>query len=117
MSNNLSTEKKTAAVSMLCEGNSIRAIERMTGIHRDTIMRLGVRMGEGCSRIMDERFRNLSIPQVQVDEIWGFIGAKRNTAKEKNNGAEPQYVAVLRLPPINDPGDAVRAAVASGAFK
>ena len=44
---------------MLCEGNSIRSIERMTGIHRDTIMRLGVRMGEGCKRIMDEKMRNL----------------------------------------------------------
>jgi transposase-like protein len=46
--NKLDAEKKTAAVAMLCEGNSIRSIERMTGIHRDTVMRLGVRMGEGC---------------------------------------------------------------------
>ena len=42
------------AVAMLAEGNSIRSIERMTGIHRDTIMRLGVRVGQGCQRIMDE---------------------------------------------------------------
>ena len=34
------TEKKVLAVSMLAEGNSIRSIERITGIHRDTIMRL-----------------------------------------------------------------------------
>lgn len=46
MANNLSTEKKTLAVSMLAEGNSIRSIERVTGVHRDTIMRLGVRIGE-----------------------------------------------------------------------
>ena len=59
MSNNLSNEKKIAAVSMLCEGNSIRSIERMTGIHRDTVMRLGVRMGEGCKQIMHEKFRAL----------------------------------------------------------
>ena len=42
MSNTLKTEAKTQAVSMLCEGNSIRAISRMTGIHIDTIGRLGV---------------------------------------------------------------------------
>jgi hypothetical protein len=42
MANQLCTEKKTMAVSMLCEG---RSIERITGVHRDTIMRLGVRMG------------------------------------------------------------------------
>lgn len=57
MANILSTEKKIAAVGMLCEGNSIRSIERMTGVHRDTVMRLGVRMGEGCQRIMDEKMK------------------------------------------------------------
>ena len=45
----LNDEKKTTAVAMLCEGNSIRSVERMTGIHRDTIMRLGVRMGGALS--------------------------------------------------------------------
>jgi transposase-like protein len=53
MANKLDTEKKTTAVAMLCEGNSIRSVERITGIHRDTIMRLGVRMGERCQLIMD----------------------------------------------------------------
>lgn len=80
MSYNLSPEKKALAVSMLAEGNSIRSIERMTGIHRDTIMRLGVRVGEGCARILDERMRSLSCRQIEVDEIWGFIGAKRRNA-------------------------------------
>lgn len=42
MANNLSSDKKALVVSMLCEGSSIRAIERITGIHRDTIMRLAV---------------------------------------------------------------------------
>lgn len=59
MANKLGLDEKTNAVGMLCEGNSIRSVERMTGIHRDTIMRLGVRMGEGCERIMDEKMRNL----------------------------------------------------------
>ena len=51
MANELKTEKKVLAISMLCEGSSIRATERVTGIHRDTIMRLGVRVGEGCKQI------------------------------------------------------------------
>lgn len=83
MANKLPTEKKIMAVSMLCEGNSIRSIERMTGVHRDTIMRLGVRMGEGCQKIMDEKMQNLPCENIQVDEIWGFIGAKAKTVKEK----------------------------------
>lgn len=37
----------------ITEGSSIRAIERMTGVHRDTIMRLGVRIGQGCAALLD----------------------------------------------------------------
>lgn len=80
MANNLPTEKKTLAVSMLAEGNSIRSIERMTGVHRDTIMRLGVRVGEACAGIMDEKMHGLGCQQIEVDEIWGFVGAKRKNA-------------------------------------
>jgi IS1 family transposase len=83
MANNLPIEKKILAVHMLCEGSSIRAIERVTQVHRDTIMRLGVRIGEGCKKLMDEKMQGLSIAQVQVDELWGFIGAKAKTAKLK----------------------------------
>ncbi len=49
MANVLDRAKQIVAISALAEGSSIRAIERMTGIHRDTIMRLGVRVGQGCS--------------------------------------------------------------------
>jgi IS1 family transposase len=80
MANNLQSEKKTMAVSMLAEGNSIRSIERMTGIHRDTIMRLGVRVGEGCKQIMDAKMRGLPCKNIEVDEIWGFVGAKKKVA-------------------------------------
>src|SRR5438034_11704437 len=78
--NKLTIEKKTAALGMLCEGSSIRSVERITGVHRDTIMRLGVRIGEGCQRIMDEKMRNLACRLIQVDEIWGFVGMKQKTA-------------------------------------
>lgn len=77
MANNLATEKKVMAVSMLCEGSSIRAIERITGVHRDTIMRLGVRVGSACERIQNEKMRNIASRQIEIDEIWGFIGKKK----------------------------------------
>jgi IS1 family transposase len=77
MSNNLETEKKVAAISMLCEGSSIRAIERITGVHRDTVMRLGVRIGTECGRIQNIKMRNIQSTEIQIDEIWGFIGKKR----------------------------------------
>jgi len=80
MANNLETAKKVQIVAMLCEGSSIRAIERITGVHRDTIMRLGVRVGEACKRIMDEKMRNLETKRVECDEIWGYIGKKKRRA-------------------------------------
>jgi IS1 family transposase len=77
MSNNhLSKDKQIAVTAALAEGNSIRSIERMTGIHRDTIMRLGVRIGQGCARLLDEKMRNLDCRRLELDEIWGFIGKK-----------------------------------------
>ena len=48
MANVLNTDKQIAIIAALSEGSSIRAIERMTGVHRDKIMRLGVKVGQGC---------------------------------------------------------------------
>ena len=42
MANVLKKEKQVAVIAALAEGNSIRSIERMTDVHRDTVMRLGV---------------------------------------------------------------------------
>src|SRR5689334_5802985 len=72
MANNLPTEKKALAISLLCEGSSIRAIERITGVHRDTIMRLGVRVGEACAKIQDAKMQRLACRRLEIDEIWGF---------------------------------------------
>ena len=81
MANILKTEKKVAVISMLAEGTSIRAIERITGVNRNTIMNLGVRVGQACKRIMDEKFMELTCKQIEIDEIWGFVGAKQKHAK------------------------------------
>lgn len=87
MANILSKEKQTVIIGALAEGNSIRAIERMTGVHRDTIMRLGVRVGEGCARVLDEKMRGLDCKRVEVDEIWGFIGKKQKNASPADRRA------------------------------
>ena len=54
----------------------------MTGIHRDTIMRLGVRVGEACQTILDQKMRGLNCSQIEVDELWGFIEKKRRTLRK-----------------------------------
>ena len=81
----LSKDQKITVTAALAEGNSIRSIERMTGIHRDTIMRLGVRIGQGCARLLDAKMRNLNSTSIQVDEIWGFVGKKDKSVKETDD--------------------------------
>jgi IS1 family transposase len=81
MANKLATEKKVSVISMLAEGNSIRAVERMTGVNQNTIMSLNRRVGDACKKIMDEKMRGLNCKNVEIDEIWGFIGAKRKNAE------------------------------------
>ena len=76
MANVLKTEKQIAVISALAEGSSIRSIERMTGINRNTIMNLGVRIGKGCAKILDAKMRDLTCENLQFDELWGFIGKK-----------------------------------------
>jgi IS1 family transposase len=76
MANVLNTDKQIAVIAALAEGSSIRSIERMTGVHRDTIMRLGVRVGHGCTNLMNSTMRDLPCARLEMDEIWGFIGKK-----------------------------------------
>jgi IS1 family transposase len=81
MANVLNTDKQIAIIGSLTEGSSIRSIERMTGVHRDTIMRLGVRVGQGCTALMDAKMRNLPCQRLEIDEIWGFVGKKERNVK------------------------------------
>lgn len=97
MANVLSTEKQAIAISALCEGSSIRSVERMTGIHRDTVMRLGARVGEACRDLLDQAMRELPCNKIEVDEIWGFVGKKqRNVTAEdgKEMGDVWTWVAI-----------------------
>jgi hypothetical protein len=86
--NTLDSGDRATVISALLEGNSIRSVERMTGVHRDTIMRLMVRVGEGCDRFMDETMRGLTCERLQLDEIWGYVGMKQKTAGRLNKTDE-----------------------------
>jgi IS1 family transposase len=75
--NRLPEEKQLAIINALVEGNSIRSTERMTGVHRDTIMRLVLDLGDSCGRLLNERVRNVRSRRIQVDEIWTFVLKKQ----------------------------------------
>jgi IS1 family transposase len=85
MASVLSAEKQTAIIAALAEGSSIRSIERITGVHRDTIMRLGVKVGQGCTKLMDSKMQDLDCNYLQFDELWGFIGKKERHCSVDDN--------------------------------
>lgn len=86
--NVLSKDKQVMVISALAEGSSIRAIERMTGINRNTIMNLGARVGHACQKLLDEKMRNLPCTRIEIDEVWGFIGKKRANVKQGDDKNE-----------------------------
>lgn len=88
MANVLPKDKQIAVVSALAEGSSIRSIERMTGINRNTIMNLGVRVGKGCTALLDAKMRDLPCQLLQFDEVWGFIGKKERHCRPED---DPSY--------------------------
>jgi IS1 family transposase len=96
MANVLCDEKRLSVLAALCDGNSIRAVERMTGVHRDTIMRFAVTLGENAIQLHNRIARGLSCSLVQCDEIWSFVGKKekRATEAEKAEGKGEAYTFV-----------------------
>ena len=84
MANILNTDKQISIIAALAEGSSIRSIERITGVHRDTIMRLGVKVGQACTNLMDETMRGLPCTRLELDEICGFFGKKEKHVKPED---------------------------------
>jgi hypothetical protein len=84
MANILKPEKRAAVVAALCEGNSINSTVRMTGVAKNTILKLLVELGTVCAAYQDATLRELPCQRVQVDEIWAFCYAKaKNVPAEK----------------------------------
>lgn len=81
-------ETSIMALRMMLEGTSIRAIERLTGVHRDTISALMVKAGEQCKDFLSYSVYQCPVHDVEVDEQWGFIFCKEKTAFNKGYGPE-----------------------------
>ena len=82
--NKLTSADRTKILHLLCEGSSIRAIERLTGINKITITKLLVDAGQVCAAYHHEHVRNVAAKRIQADEIWSFCYAKqKNVATAK----------------------------------
>jgi IS1 family transposase len=88
--NKLPTEKRAQALQMMAEGISLRAMTRLTGISRTTLIKLLEDAGQAFSEYQDRVLVNLPCKRVQVDEAWAFCYAKQKnvpTAKAAPEGA------------------------------
>ena len=82
--NKLSRTDRAKILGLMVEGMSIRAISRVTGASKNTIVKLLGDAGEAFSDYQDRTLRNLPCKRVQVDEIWSFVHCKqKNVAGAK----------------------------------
>jgi transposase-like protein/IS1 family transposase len=77
--------KGQMAIRMLVEGCSVRTVERLTGIRRDSIIDLLLIAGKRCEKLMDS-LHNVPVTDIQMDECWNFV-----YCKEKNKGPEDAH--------------------------
>ncbi len=84
--NKLSKGKRIAAVRSLVEGCSIRATVRMTGVAKNTVVKLLVDLGHACAEYQDRTLRGLKPQQIQCDEIWSFCYAKQKNVPDDLGG-------------------------------
>jgi transposase-like protein/IS1 family transposase len=82
-------KEATMALSLMLEGMSIRSIQRLTGLCRDTLCDLVVLVGENCQRLLESTVKNVEVKDVQLDEIWSFVGMKEKTRATR--GYSPEF--------------------------
>jgi IS1 family transposase len=80
----LPEDKAVAVLNLLVEGMSIRSIERVTGTNRNTILSLLETVGEKCLWIQENLVKELTVADIQADEIWSFIQMKNKTKHRQN---------------------------------
>src|ERR1700694_4290756 len=88
--NRLSTEKRAQVLSMLVEGNSVRATSRMAGVAINTVQKLILDIGEAAAAYHDEHLRDLPCKAIEADEIWSFVGSKQKNIPADRVG-DPNY--------------------------
>ena len=85
----LDMDKAVLCLSLLTEGSSIRSTERVSGVHRDTIMRLLRLAGAKCEALLNRLVRGVEVEDVQADELWSFVGMKEKT-KHRRHITDPE---------------------------
>lgn len=97
--NVLSQQKRIEIIGALTEGLGIRATARLTGTNRETVGKLALLVGRGCAELHDRMMVGLHVHRIECDELWAYVGMKRNPQKRKQSrsslvGDQYTYVAL-----------------------
>jgi IS1 family transposase len=84
--NRLPLERRATILSMIAEGNSLRAVSRMADVSFNTVIKLLLDVGAACEKYQDEKLRAIKAKRVQCDEIWSFVYAKAKNVPEEHKG-------------------------------
>lgn len=80
----MSTERRAQVIGCLVEGMSIRATVRVTGVAKNTVVKLLCDLGHACSEYQDGAFTDLACEVIEADEIWSFCYAKQKNVPEEH---------------------------------
>jgi hypothetical protein len=84
--NRLSTARRTQILSMLVEGNSLRATSRMSSASINTVSKLLLDVGEACAEYQTRVLVGLPCKTIEADEIWSFCYAKAKNVPDEHKG-------------------------------
>ncbi len=82
----LSRDQKCAVIRCLCDGVSIRATGRITGVAKNTIQKLTRELGQAVLEFRDHALRNLKCKRIEIDEVWEFCYAKDKNLPDHMRG-------------------------------
>ncbi|MDA0835496.1 MAG: hypothetical protein O2955_14220 [Planctomycetota bacterium] len=97
MANVLTREKQLMILKLLVEGNSLRAVTRITGVHRTTVMNLMVTVGSKCDEFMSRNLRDVKTKHVEIDEQWTWVlkkNAHMTAAEKMSTSIGDQYLFI-----------------------
>jgi IS1 family transposase len=93
--NVLTRDQQIQVIAALCDGLGIRATARITGVNRETVGTLALRVGRGCAELHDRMMVGLRVNRIEMDELWAYVGKKqRRMTKEDGIDKGDQYTFV-----------------------
>ena len=97
MANHLPDEKKSLVLSLLTEGQSIRATSRIADVSQPTILKLLVEAGDKARDIHDTLIHKVESRRIQVDEVWAYVGCKQRRVKSEEQDERGDFYTFIAL--------------------